>query len=292
MEILRVPPYSTDAKIAVGNPAQIYSYSIIDMADHFVTEGEALSDNKSKVTIPLPSEYDNSYTVLIDGQELYFDVVRPYSDPTKKGKTASEIAEYAKNEELARAIIDSIVDSGFYFKKEVVQMTGLGADYLPVWKRAQRLLRLYENNVKVFDIEDATEPEISYALSEDKTAITLTYPGPINKAEGAPLLLPQTRSDMLDIVYGYRGFPRNYDYVATLEAGYKSIPSDIIRATELLVEDISCGKLEYFKRYISDYNTDQFKIKFDKAMFEGTGNLIVDKILSKYRNDIDIVGVL
>lgn len=292
MEVLRVPPYDTEVKISVGDPATIYQYSIIDMADQSIIQSEALSDNKSKVVISLPSRYDNAYTVLIDDQELYFEVVRPYVDPNTKGKTASEIAEYAKHEELARAIIDSIVDDGFYFKKQVIQATGLGADYIPVWKRAHRLLKLYENNVLVFDIADEDPKEISYAISEDRTAITLVYSGAINKTEGKPLILPQTRSDMLDIVYGYRGFPEGYDYVATIESGYKHIPSDIIRAAELLVEDISCGKLEYYKRYIADYNTDQFKIKFDRGIFEGTGNLIVDKILSKYRNDIDLVGVL
>ena len=50
--------------------------------------------------------------------------------------------------------------------------------------------------------------------------------------------------------------------------------------------------MEYYKRFISDYNTDQFKLKFDKSVFEGTGNLIVDKILSKYYRSISRPGVL
>ncbi len=40
----------------------------------------------------------------------------------------------------------------------------------------------------------------------------------------------------------------------------------------------SAPKLDYFKRYASAYNTDQFRIQFDKTLFAGTGNLIVDKI--------------
>jgi hypothetical protein len=77
-----------------------------------------------------------------------------------------------------------------------------------------------------------------------------------------------------------------------LEHGYKKIPNDIVRAAELLIEDISCGKLDYYKRYVSDYNTDQFKIKFDTRVFEGTGNILVDKILSKYAKSIRGLGVL
>jgi len=60
----------------------------------------------------------------------------------------------------------------------------------------------------------------------------------------------------------------------------------------LLVEDIKCNNLDYAGRYIKDYNTDQFKIKFDDRVFEGTGNMIVDKILSKYAKSIRIIGVL
>jgi len=74
--------------------------------------------------------------------------------------------------------------------------------------------------------------------------------------------------------------------------GYKKLPSEIVRATELLIEDIACGRLDYYKRYIVDYNTDQFKIKFDPGVFEGTGNILVDKILSKYLKPIITLGVL
>lgn len=292
MEILRVPPYSTNAIISVASPATVYDYTLTDMVDNSFSSGEALSSNSSKVSIELPSKYDGTYLITIDGEEHFFEVVRPYVDPNTKGTTASEIAEYYKHEELARAIIDSIIDDGFYYRKKVLQITGLGADYLPLWDKAQKLLKLSENGLEVFNSESETVQEITYGLSEDNTAITIFYSGEINKAEGAPNVLPATRSDLLDLVYGYRGFPKGYDYVAVVEAGYRTIPSDIVRATELLVEDISCGKLEYYKRYIADYNTDQFKIKFDSGVFEGTGNLIVDKILSKYRNDINLIGVL
>jgi len=114
----------------------------------------------------------------------------------------------------------------------------------------------------------------------------------INRNEAAPNLLPAAGSDMLDLNFVYRGFPRGFDYLVVGEFGYKKIPSDIVRATELLVEDIECGKLDYYKRYISDYNTDQFKIKFDAGVFDGTGNILVDKILSKYNKPIKTLGVL
>ena len=60
----------------------------------------------------------------------------------------------------------------------------------------------------------------------------------------------------------------------------------------MLIEDIKCGKLDYYTRYISAYNTDQFRIQFDKSMMAGTGNMIVDRILDKYVKTITKPGVL
>jgi hypothetical protein len=82
------------------------------------------------------------------------------------------------------------------------------------------------------------------------------------------------------------------DYIVYGESGYKVVPADITDATKMLMYDIECGKLEYFKRYIIDYSTDQFKIKMDSSALAGTGNILVDKILNKYINDVRKPGVL
>jgi hypothetical protein len=77
-----------------------------------------------------------------------------------------------------------------------------------------------------------------------------------------------------------------------MSSGYRKLPQDIVIAAEMLVEDIACGKLDYYKRYISDYNTDQFKIKFASGVFEGTGNIVVDKILARLTPSIRTIGAL
>ena len=292
MDILRVPSYSTDAVIDVSSASTAYTYTVTDMADYSVTEGTVTSGTNSKVTISLPSEYDGSYVVNIDDTENYIDVIRPYVDPTTKGTTASEIAEYAKHEELARAIIDSVIIEGFYYKKQVLETTGLGADYIPLWINAKKVLKLYENNVLLYDANDSENYTTSYGITSDKTAIVEVYDDRINRLESAQVLLPGASSDILDVKYIYRGFPRTFDYSILLAVGYPKIPGDIVKAAELLIEDIACGKLDYTERYMSSYQTDQFKIGFDKKVFEGTGNFIVDKILSNYAKSITKLGVL
>ena len=292
MELLRVPSYSTNAVLSVSSASTEYEYTITDMADQSVTTGLVTSTSASKVTIALPSEYDGSYIVNVDSTDNYVDVVRPYVDPTTKGETASEIAEYSKHELVARSIIDSIIVDGFYYKKKIIETTGLGADYIPLWVNAKKVLKLYENNVLLYDAADPASYPTAYGITKDNTAIVEIYDGLVNRLESANLIMPTGGSDIIDTKYVYRGFPRTFDYTILLAVGYVNIPGDIVRATELLVDDLACGKLDYAERYMKSYQTDQFKIGFDNRVFEGTGNFVVDKILSNYAKSITKLGVL
>jgi hypothetical protein len=292
MEILRIPSNTIQAVISVTAAEVSYAYTLTDLMDSSITTGTATSSTGLTVTVPLPSTYDGSYKINVESTDHYVDVVRPYVDPTTKGATATDIATYAKSEELARAIIDSVIIDGFYFKKKVIETTGLGSDYIPLWVDAKRLLKISENNVLIYD---AAAPELypyAFTISDDNTSIIQSTTDLVNRLEGAQLVIPASGSDIVDIKYTYNGFPRTFDYKLVLEVGYPNIPSDIVRAAELLTDDIACGKLEYYERYISSYNTDQFKLSFDKMVFEGTGNIIVDKILSKYAKSITTLGVL
>lgn len=292
MEILRVPPYNLSVTLDVALATTEYEYTVIDMADSSEVVGEITSSALKKVTIPVSSKYDTQYKITVDGEDTYVDVVRPYVDPNTKGTTASDIESYRKNEELARAIIDSICDVEFYYKKKVIQTTGQGLDYLPIWVDAKKVLKVYENNVLLYNADDLENSISEFEIIADGSAITMTFNDAINRDESARILLPASPTDITELDYSARGFPKTWDYTVVLEVGYNKVPSDIVRATELLVHDIDCGKLDYYKRYIGSYNTDQFRIQFDKAVFDGTGNLLVDKILDKYRKPIEFVGVL
>jgi hypothetical protein len=277
---------------------ETFGLVVTDLSDLSTTTEHISGSSGDSVIVNFSAKYDNSYRVQlysdIDNAEIYdetINIVRPYINPNDFGQTASEISSSIANEELARAIIDSVIPQGFYYKKETYETVGLGADYLPLWVDAKKILKVYENNILVFDSELDVNTNV-YEITKDKTAIIQEYSGPINRTESAPILVPSSQSDLLDIKFGYRGFPKSFDYRLVLETGHTSVPSDIARATKVLMEDLSCGKLEYPKRYVSAYNTDQYKVQFDKRVFEGTGNLIVDKILSKYAKSITRLGVL
>jgi hypothetical protein len=295
MEILRDLSYQ-DVNIKFTIPTayvsnEAFIATITDLTDLSFTT-KTVTENASYVwTIGLSGKHDTSYQVVItdaSGDIIHdetYEIVRPYVKPSVLGETASEIAEYAKYEEIARAVIDSVIPEGFYYKKRTLEVVGLGADYIPLWWDAKRILAVYENDVLV---EDRT-----YEITRDKTAITETVLDGVNRNEQAPLILPAAGSDLVDTVLPpLRGFPNGYDYKFVLEVGYPTVPSDIVRAATLLIDDIKCGRNDYYQRYISAYNTDQFRLQFDSRVFEGTGNIIVDKILSKYAKSITRLGVL
>ena len=268
------------------------------LEDSGATDEEITDFKNSEEYIEAQNYYDSLFgesCITCDTEILFEDyltVIRPYINPNDHGNTASEVAAYASNEELARAIIDSVCDVEFYYKKKVIQTTGQGLDYLPIWVDAKKVLKVYENNILLYDADDLENSVSSFEIIPDGSAITMTFNDAINRDESARILLPSSPTDITELDYSARGFPKTWDYTVVLEVGYNKVPADIVRATELLIHDIDCGKLDYYKRYIGAYNTDQFRIQFDKTVFDGTGNLIVDKILDKYRKPIEFVGVL
>jgi hypothetical protein len=323
MQILRLPPYPISVTYTVPDAETDYMFVIDDVENQISTEQAVTSTTGFKVTLELPvsfSKYDKSYSLAIYEviEEAVFadepvvednlEVMRPYVDPTTLGTTATEIAQYTEYESLARTIIDNIT-GGFYNKRTYLETVGQGTDYIPLWERTNKILKVYENAELVYDADDADGPalgEWNYLITKDKTAITkdpVAYTDAINRAErkkSGMFVAPSDSFALFDTedsgnIYTISGgvaFNEGYDYIFQLETGYKVVPYDIQDATKMLIEDIKCGKLDYYKRYVTSYNTDQFKIQFDKRILDGTGNILVDKILSKYVQSITKLGVL
>jgi hypothetical protein len=302
MELMRVPPYPLTTTWTLPIPNYEYVVYVEDLVDHSVEETNIFSDANGVLTYTLPLskvQYDRKFFIKFYDTEhehtLYesnLDIIRPYVDPTTLGETASEIEEYKMLELVARAIIDSHISDGFYNHKQIIQATGQGTDYFSLWVDANRVLKVYENNELVFDIDTPETNKYDYIVTLDNTAIQRVITDKYNRAEQAGWNFPVGRGDLGYYGYDAVAFPRGYDYTLIIDTGYKAVPADVEYATKLLIEDLKCGKLDYYKRYVTAYNTDQFRIQFDKAMFNGTGNFIVDKILDKYANTITKPGII
>jgi hypothetical protein len=328
MQILRLPPYPLSVTYTVPDSNADYIIVIENVAELTEIE-EAVGSNASKeITYSLDGnfiKYDKSYALTIyedggsSGETLVrgdivvednLEIMRPYVDPIPLATsgTATDIALYKGYENLARAIIDSIV-GGFYYDRTYLEVVGQGNDYLPLWKKTHKILKVYESAQLVYDIDNADGAELldyTFVITKDKTAITkdpMEATDSINRAERRYSRIPLGYSDSISmfdtedsgntqtVVPGV-AFPEGADYILLLETGYKVVPYDIQDATLMLIDDIKCGRLDYYKRYVKNYSTDQFKIEYDKRLIDGTGNILVDKILDKYKENIIRPGVL
>jgi len=324
MIVLRQPPYDSFISYTL-EPSTEYQVVIKDHDRNVIVFQDTVTSNTAGVValdwtgtygednkIYDFRKYDETYHVEITANgeiagEDNLTVERPYVDPNTLGETASDIAEAKNNERLARAIIDSIT-GGFYFKTTWLEPVGQGTDYMPIWEKAYKILKVYENAELVYDdsLQVPAMGEWNYVITKDKTAITKDPNYAIldfNRAESVPVGLNMAASDSISMfdtadsgnTLGLKSgvlFNKGTDYLFYLETGHKVVPYDIQDATKMLVHDISCGKLEYFKRYVTDYSTDQFKISIDESAFSGTGNILVDKILDKYVTNVKKPGML
>jgi hypothetical protein len=382
MEVLRVPPYPITTTWNLPDNNYAYIVYVEDLVDHSVEETTITSSSSGVVTYTVPAEkvqFDRQFLIrFYDAerehiiQESNLDIVRPYVNPLTLATsgTASEIAEYKMWELIARSLIDTYTDIGFYNHKSILQVEGNGLDYMPVWRDANRILKVYDNNVLVFngqdraisvadfydedptsnpnlglvlasdhgfeigdsvevvlpeedingtygvtEIIDSTTIRISLSLSSvnglsgtgetvkrvwannfrvtlDNSAIVKEFTGYTDVISVNYPKMPVSRGDYVYDAEPYGTFAKGHDFLFVLDEGFRAIPADVEYATTMLINDLKCGKLDYYQKYVTSYNTDQFRIQFDKKMLEGTGNLLVDKILDKYMKSITKVGVL
>lgn len=328
MQILRLPPYPLSVTYTVPDASADYIIVIENVTEQTEIEESVESNASKEIIYSLDNDfvkYDRSYALTIyedggsSGETLVrgdivvednLEILRPYVDPIALATSgiASDIALYKGYENLARTIIDSIT-GGFYYNRTYLEVVGQGNDYLPLWKKTHKLLKIYENAELVYDIDDEDGPaltEYTFLITKDKTAITkdpLENIDSVNRAERRYSRIPLGVSDSMSLfdtedsgntqtVVPGVAFPEGADYIILAETGYKVVPYDVQDATLMLIDDIKCGKLDHYKRYVKNYSTDQFKIEYEKNLFEGTGNILVDKILDKYKENIIRPGVL
>lgn len=212
------------------------------------------------------------------------DVVRPYCNlyNLEQGLdiTNSQAQDY---ERLARYVIDSQTQ-GFPFARKEKEVMGNGSDYLPIDEKIYKIYKVYQNGKLIYDSSlPDDENEVVFEITKDGTSITnVDSEIPENKVNYRQVWLER----YLDVQ-----FAEGAEYIIDGEFGYKVIPQDVQEACEMLVQDIKSDNLKYINRYIESFDNDDFKIKFAKNPSVGTGNMLVDKILEKYKNRLRI-GVL
>lgn len=320
MIILRQPSeFPITLEYSSLDPYTDYALKIYSTKSELVAEHEVSSDDYGTISQQLDQyfeKFDDEYVVnvfsLDEGGNPEDTVVidnlaikRPYVNPYTLGETEGEDEEAVYNERIARSIIDSIT-GGFYYTYDTLDLVALGGDYLAIPNRINRINHVYRNNVLVYDrFASASVVQDTYFVTADHAAITIKQEGLYNRSESKPVDLPLAASDSFNLyndsddpiaaltkIREFDLFPSGYDFTISAEFGYPVVPVDIQDATRMLISDIKCGKLDYVNKYIKEYTTDQFTIKYGDLAWSGTGNRIVDHILQGYATNFYKLGVL
>ena len=290
MEALRINGQRPSVTFTGLVPDSEYILQYTDLSNDEIFTVTEDSDATGSVTFLLDQKY-TGYDAMLEANVYDYmedivittniDVIRPYTDiyslSTDLNKTTAQVKEM---ERIARYIIDSEVSEGFGYTRKEKEIVGNGSDYLVVNEKINKLYKVYENGSLLFDSESENN-ETTFAISKDMTSIVPVFEQD-NKTE-----YPQVWRDR----YLSRAFADGYDYVIDADFGYKVVPQDIQEATRLLCSDISSDNMKYLNKYIESFDNADFKIKFAKNFNASTGNLVVDRILTKYKNSIRI-GVL
>lgn len=290
MEVLRINGSIPTVSFSDLVPDGEYTIEYSDLLTDETFSASATANGSGDITFTLDNKYI-SYDGNLEARVLdtydeevivtNIDVLRPYCDiyslATELNKTVAQIKEM---ERIARYIVDSETFGGFKFVKKQKEIVGMGSDYLVIDEKIYKLYKLYENLELVYDVDAATNDQ-EFEISKDKTSIVLT----------------QTETNRVNYNRVWRDryldvdFADGFEYLVDADFGWKVIPQDIQEATKLLISDISSDNMKYVNKYIESFDNDDFKIKFAKNFNASTGNLVVDRILQKYKNNIRL-GVL
>lgn len=284
MEILRLKDTtSIQATFIVPTASATYFLEYDDILTGASLSASATSNMAKSVTFTLDDRYltysgnleaniyNQSNDIVIS---TGIDIIKPYCDiKNMRDKLNLTNAQIDNAERIARMIIESEAGS-FQFIRQQRELYGMGIDYLPIKDKIVKLYYMWENGELIYDYEDSNLQ--GYKISKDKTSI-IPAESEKNKLEYKKVWRDRYYED---------AFEDGYDYLVDADFGYKTIPSNVQEACEILIQDIVSDNMKYYNRNISEFDNNEFRIKFADGTSSGTGNILVDKLLSRYKNQI------
>jgi hypothetical protein len=229
--------------------------------------------------------YENN-TLVYNGEDANIKITSFYdSNPTLNdslGLTVAKAQDYIVGDMVYITIPTENID-GTYYITEIINTTS------------------FRINTKLKTVVGWTTPtggtskrvwDQNFVITPNNSAIIRVESGIYNRLEQAPASFPSAVGDLGFYGYNAIAFPKGYDYIFILDVGYKAVPPDVEIAATMLIEDLKCGNNDYYKRFVTEYNTDQFTIKYASQFLGGTGNNVVDKILDGYKGNVIKPGLL
>lgn len=150
-----------------------------------------------------------------------------------------------------------IVSDGWYLKKAWAAETSQipsDSQYWGDWQEG-----VFDNNIYSDPDGDGESP----------------FYGPLGTRPGQVIVAPGT--------YGRSTkWTDDYPFRITGEWGYRSVPSPVVEAAKLLVNDYACSEIIYRDRYLESIKAADWRLQFSSRAWEYTGNVRADQLLSEF----------
>lgn len=271
--------YDLDTQEFVQSGAAAFSAS----TQNSTTWNVALNVDTTSYDRNIKIEFVTTSSAGASNDIQYASLIRPYATTERilelvdiPSSASANTTLLKKLEKKARLSLNSYIGENFYKEKKVFTVFGQNADIITMPTPIQRIDKIYEDDLLVYERDNSTY-QLDFPLEIDgsKTRIKI-----LNSSSNNKEILEFPKFS----VFYYEGiFKKDFAYKIDGIWGWEYIPADIELATALLVEDYLCNDSNIRNKNIAELSNDSYDIKYASDFSTGTGNLIVDNLIAKYK---------
>lgn len=202
----------------------------------------------------ITAEWTFTFNGVTTSKIEYHKVVTPYVDLNYLYELNENDDDIRWAEIFSRKQIDKYTAQSFGLHKDWVKSPGNGSKYLILPERIVTISHVYENDIEIWgDVQNG------YDIGITRSAFALEAGGDT-----------------------FSTFKQDASYEVWGEFGYKHVPEDVSDCARMLVDDYLCRDRSWKEKYVKKLSNGDWSVEFDGRVFSGTGNSIVDAILSDY----------
>ncbi|AXG66150.1 head-to-tail connector complex protein [Streptomyces phage Annadreamy] len=241
----------------------------------------SLVDHDKTLNIKWKFDYTQDSQTKTYEYSTVVDVVTPYvtldeiKEAIPEAETLSDV-ELKRLERRIRGVIERY--TGQYFGRYIGTRTIIGAGDGEL-KLDSRLVRLSNiSGANILYESDGVAATGFYSVRGDGWYVGVSNPTP----DGDYVFENVIRDP--DSMWARPGFKDNMVYDVTGTWGWDDVPAEVKEAALILCEDEICPQAEYRDRYLKSISGDGWRYEFTPNAYYGTGSVIADQLLEKFRN--------
>lgn len=197
-------------------------------------------------------------------------VVTPYVDVESLYELPHSDEEIRLAERYARSQIESYTGQSFGRRRSWIRVQGKGTDLLILPEHLIAATHVYENGTLVWEFGEIDNTIDGIEVTPSGFALRITErEDPIEHS-------------IAGVMYHGGRFVEDYTYEVMGEFGYLHVPANVVMCGNMLVEDFFCKEKAWRIKYAQKVSSGDFTVDINQRVFSGTGNSVVDAILSDY----------